>query len=61
MPDPRFFAPVGPSTLGEPADRTGADIAAGADRALALSDVAPLETAGPRRRAGYGDRRRHDD
>jgi UDP-3-O-[3-hydroxymyristoyl] glucosamine N-acyltransferase len=24
MPDPRFLAPVGPSTLGEPADRNGA-------------------------------------
>src|SRR5260370_33600928 len=47
MADPRFFAPVGPFTLGELADRTGAEIAAGGDRALTLHDVASLATAGP--------------
>jgi len=49
MADPRFFAPVGPFTLGELADRTGAEIAAGGDRALTLHDVASLATAGPQR------------
>ena len=47
MTDPRFFAPIGPLTLGALAERTGAEIARG-DRGLPLDDVAPLETAGPR-------------
>jgi UDP-3-O-[3-hydroxymyristoyl] glucosamine N-acyltransferase len=47
MTDPRFFAAVGPLTLGELAERTGAEIAPGCDRDLRLDDVAPLETAGP--------------
>ncbi len=47
MTDPRFFAAVGPLTLGELAERTGAEIASGCDRDLRLDDVAPLETAGP--------------
>jgi len=49
MADPRFFAPVGPFTLGELADRTGAEIAVGGDCALTLHDVASLATAGPQR------------
>jgi UDP-3-O-[3-hydroxymyristoyl] glucosamine N-acyltransferase len=47
MTDPRFFAPVGPRTLGALAERTAAEIARG-DRDLQLDDVTPLETAGPR-------------
>src|SRR3954470_6620427 len=46
MTDPRFFAPVGPLTLGGLAERTGAEIARGG-RDLRLEDVAPLEAAGP--------------
>jgi UDP-3-O-[3-hydroxymyristoyl] glucosamine N-acyltransferase LpxD len=36
MTDPRFFASVGPLTLGELAERTGAEIAAGGDRDLPM-------------------------
>jgi hypothetical protein len=42
MTDPRFFAPVGPLTLGELAERTGTEIADGAGD-LRL-DVAPHPT-----------------
>ena len=45
MPDPRFFALAGPFALAEIAEATGASIAAGADPATQLSDVAPLGRA----------------
>jgi UDP-3-O-[3-hydroxymyristoyl] glucosamine N-acyltransferase len=47
MADPRFFTAAGPFTVGQLAARTGAAIAgaAGADRVL--TDVAPLDAAGP--------------
>ena len=45
MPDPRFFATAGPFTLAEIAEATGAHLAAGADPARRLSDVAPLGQA----------------
>lgn len=47
MADPRFFKVAGPISLQELAERTGAQIAAGADPAQQFRDVAPLETAGP--------------
>src|SRR5450432_852794 len=56
MTDPRFFALVGPLTLGELVERTGAEIAAGHDRHLWLDDVAPLEAAGPRHVGFLDDR-----
>lgn len=45
MPDPRFFALAGPFTLAEIAETTGASLAADADPAMRLSDVAPLGKA----------------
>ena len=45
MPDPRFFALAGPFTLAEIAEASGASLAADADPALRLSDVAPLGKA----------------
>ena len=45
MPDPRFFAVAGPFTLAEIAEAAGAQLAAGADPARRLSDVAPLSHA----------------
>lgn len=59
MADPRFFAPAGPLTLGELAERTGAEIAAGA-RDLRLEDVAPLEAAGPQH-VSFLDNRKYLD
>jgi UDP-3-O-[3-hydroxymyristoyl] glucosamine N-acyltransferase len=59
MTDPRFFAPVGPLTLGQLAERTGAKIAAGA-RDLRLVDVATLETAGPQH-VSFLDNRKYID
>jgi len=45
MPDPRFFRRKGPFTLGELAEIGGATLGEGADPAVALEDVAPLDTA----------------
>ena len=45
MPDPRFFALAGPFTLAEIAEATGASLAADADPAMRLSDVAPIGKA----------------
>jgi UDP-3-O-[3-hydroxymyristoyl] glucosamine N-acyltransferase len=47
MADPRFFRVAGPFTVAEIATLTGAEIGGAADRDLSLTDVAPLETAGP--------------
>jgi len=47
MADPRFFANVGPFPLGELARRCGAEIGADADAGKRITDVAPLDTAGP--------------
>lgn len=47
MADSRFFNNQGPFTLGEIAERVGAEIADGADASLRLDDVAPLDSAGP--------------
>ena len=47
MADPRFFAKAGPFSLAELALRCGAELAAGADPAKLLTDVASLDSAGP--------------
>lgn len=47
MADPRFFVNAGPFPIGELARRCGAELAAGADAAKRITDVAPLDTAGP--------------
>ncbi|HEY1721887.1 MAG TPA: UDP-3-O-(3-hydroxymyristoyl)glucosamine N-acyltransferase [Magnetospirillaceae bacterium] len=47
MADPRFFANVGPFTLGDLARRCGADLKNGADAGKRITDVAPLDKARP--------------
>jgi len=47
MADPRFFMNTGPHALGEIAQRVGAELGAGADPALMIEDIAPLDRAGP--------------
>ncbi|MEQ8967197.1 MAG: UDP-3-O-(3-hydroxymyristoyl)glucosamine N-acyltransferase [Azospirillaceae bacterium] len=47
MADPRFFSNAGPFTLGRLAEIGEAELAEGADPERRISDVAPLETAGP--------------
>ena len=47
MPDPRFFRAAGPFPLGELARIAGAELGDGCDPAALLSDVAPLNRAGP--------------
>ena len=60
MPDPRFFAAAGPFTLAEIADAAGARLAAGADPAMRLSDVAPLGQATPKQ-LSFLDNRKYVD
>jgi len=48
MADPRFFDNAGPLSLGDLAVRIQATLAYGADPALEIADVAPLDLAGPR-------------
>ena len=47
MADPRFYSVHGPFTLAELATISAARLSPGANAALELRDVAPLETAGP--------------
>jgi UDP-3-O-[3-hydroxymyristoyl] glucosamine N-acyltransferase len=47
MADPRFFANTGPYALGDIAQRVGAELGAGVDAARMVSDIAPLNVAGP--------------
>jgi UDP-3-O-[3-hydroxymyristoyl] glucosamine N-acyltransferase len=47
MPDPRFFPIEGPFTVAQLAEIGPADLAAGAIAERVISDVAPLDTAGP--------------
>lgn len=47
MADPRFFERAGPFTLGELAARCGAKLADSAQAERVVSDVAPLDQAGP--------------
>ncbi|MFV3073330.1 UDP-3-O-(3-hydroxymyristoyl)glucosamine N-acyltransferase [Niveispirillum fermenti] len=58
MADPRFFDRAGPFTLAELASRSGAEVASGADPDLLLSDVAPLDQAGPGQ-LGFLDNRKY--
>ena len=60
MPDPRFFAAAGPFTLAEIAEAAGALLAAGADPATRLSDVAPLGQA-TREHLSFLDNRKYVD
>ena len=58
MPDPRFFEDLGPATLGEIAELSGAEIAdAGAFRDHAIAVAAPLDRAGGNAVSFFGDRR----
>lgn len=47
MADPRFYSVHGPFTLAELATISAARLSPGANEALNLRDVAPLQTAGP--------------
>jgi UDP-3-O-[3-hydroxymyristoyl] glucosamine N-acyltransferase len=47
MADPRFFNVAGPFSVAEIARRTGARIGGAGQAELLLSEVAPLDTAGP--------------
>ena len=47
MPDPRFFSVAGPFSLQEVAEISRAELGKGADPETVISDVAPLDTAGP--------------
>jgi UDP-3-O-[3-hydroxymyristoyl] glucosamine N-acyltransferase len=47
MADPRFFERAGPFTLGDLAQRCGARLADASQAGLLVSDVAPLDQAGP--------------
>ncbi len=47
MADPRFFRVAGPFSLKRLAEICGAEIG-GADPAMTVDDVAPLDQAGPR-------------
>ena len=46
MADPRFFENKGPFTLGDIAERVGAQLAPGTDASRQMDDVAPLDSAG---------------
>jgi UDP-3-O-[3-hydroxymyristoyl] glucosamine N-acyltransferase len=60
MADPRFFTVAGPFTAAELAVRTGAQLAGDRDGARILTDVAPLESAGPEHVA-FLDNRKYVD
>lgn len=47
MTDPRFFRSHGPFTLAELAAMTGAELVGATDPQLAITDLAPLDAAGP--------------
>ena len=47
MADPRFFANAGPFTLGELARRAGVELGDPVGAGKRITDVAPLDTAGP--------------
>lgn len=47
MADPRFFTNKGPFTLGDIAERVGAQLSPGTDASRQMDDVAPLDSAGP--------------
>ncbi len=47
MADPRFFTVAGPFSLKQLAEICGAEIGGGANPAMIVADVAPLDRAGP--------------
>ncbi len=47
MPDPRFFARKGPFSLAQLAEVAGVALAEGVDSERTITDVAPLDKAGP--------------
>ncbi|MCC7266492.1 MAG: UDP-3-O-(3-hydroxymyristoyl)glucosamine N-acyltransferase [Caulobacteraceae bacterium] len=55
MPDPRFFESLGPATLGELAELTGAELRG--DAARPIDEVAPVERAGAHSVTFLGDRK----
>ncbi len=57
MPDPRFFEDLGPASLRELAELTGADLADAAQAERSFGAVAPLEQAGPEQVSYFADRR----
>jgi UDP-3-O-[3-hydroxymyristoyl] glucosamine N-acyltransferase len=57
MPDSRFYEALGPLTLGELAEISGAVLADRADAARTVEGVAPLNRAGPAEVAFLADRR----
>ena len=57
MTDPRFFRSHGPFTVAELAAMTGAELVGAGDPGLAITDLAPLDTAGPTQVAFLENRR----
>jgi UDP-3-O-[3-hydroxymyristoyl] glucosamine N-acyltransferase len=57
MPDLRFFEDLGPASLRELAELTGASLADPAKAGLSIGSVAPLERAGPGEVSFFADRR----
>lgn len=57
MADPRFFHRAGPFSLGELAQKIGAELGSGADASLVIRDVAPLEQAQSDHVAYFSDKR----
>jgi len=60
MADPRFFANAGPFTLGELALRSGAELARADHAGKRVTDVAPLDSAGPEH-VSFLDNRKYVD
>lgn len=60
MADPRFFDRAGPFTLARLAEIAGAELAGGADPDRLVTDVAPLDSAGPDH-LGFLDNRKYVD
>ncbi len=57
MPDSRFYLALGPTSVGELARLTGAELADGADADRAITGVAPLDRAGAQDVGFLHDRR----
>jgi UDP-3-O-[3-hydroxymyristoyl] glucosamine N-acyltransferase len=57
MPDRRFFEDLGPASLGELAELTGAQLADPATANISIQTVAPLDRAGPGEITYFADRR----
>jgi UDP-3-O-[3-hydroxymyristoyl] glucosamine N-acyltransferase len=61
MPDPRFFEDLGPASLREIAELTGASLADSGAGETPIGAVAPLDRAGPGQVGFFADRRYADD